>query len=115
MCPETTQFSNYQTLAFSLSLSNFSPPWLHGGYLPPSSTPPFIDHQLDLHLLTPPEPHAHYLNPNLLLPVTSAVAAPTKPVATTPGEGSNYGKITDEFIGADTIGQVCQVIVSSLM
>ncbi|KAJ0792156.1 putative H(+)-transporting two-sector ATPase [Helianthus annuus] len=40
---------------------------------------------------------------------TSAGAAPSQPPAT-PASGSHDGKITDEFTGAGSIGQVCQVI-----
>ncbi|MFS7981191.1 putative H(+)-transporting two-sector ATPase [Helianthus anomalus] len=40
---------------------------------------------------------------------TSAGAAPSQPPATS-ASGSHDGKITDEFTGAGSIGQVCQVI-----
>lgn len=56
-----------------------------------------------------PSPTGYFLN-RVVNYATSAAAAPTKQAATTPGEGSNYGKITDEFTGAGAIGQVCQVI-----
>ncbi|CAI9286778.1 unnamed protein product [Lactuca saligna] len=56
-----------------------------------------------------PSPTGNFLN-HVVNYATSTATAPTKLAATTPGEGSNYGTITNEFIGTGAIGQVCQVI-----
>lgn len=56
-----------------------------------------------------PSPTGYFLN-RAVNYATSAGAASSQPPATYTVQGSTDGKITDEFTGAGSIGQVCQVI-----
>ncbi|MFS7912114.1 putative H(+)-transporting two-sector ATPase [Helianthus anomalus] len=68
--------------------------------------------------LTPPDPPPHAPSPTLPHPsphftcyttYSTSVAAPSLPPPTAVA-GSHDGKITDKFIGASAIRQVCEVI-----